>query len=656
MDSCKSGMIYKKFHPALSRHNKDMPENFIVSTQFVAKDMMAAFWAKQIRSADKFGDTTSREFNRASNSASRFGDVLGGIIGANLIERAFFQAKEQIGSFITEAARIESAETAFKRLVGGMENAKRTITDLRILGAETPFEFRDLAEASTTLLGFEAVTRQTLIPTLRMLGDLAGGNVDKLNRIVLAFGQVEAGGKASMQDVNQFVNAGIPILGALARQWGVNVMEARKMVSQGKATSTEVRKAFRAMTAEGGLFYRGMADASQTFEGRMSTLRDEINMAKQTIGLQFLPILKDYIIDSITLAKTVGDWAEANQLLIKEEVNKWLATTRDILKEVWPIAKTVLGIVSDMLPVIRAMAPILPVLAAGWAANKTVMIGIMTLEFGKSLLVMTGIVKGVTAAQWGWNVAMSANPVGAIILGVTALIAGIVLLVKHWDTVEAAIISGANKILTAFKEDFFETLRISTWVFRMIAKGAFEFIRRMGQIFGFKTVEKEFGNLVNVMDDLDAKLKEASGVKPWWRERDTQQAMQNLFKTQRLMVKPPTITLAPSDYVVEDLPKVSQALKLDVRRLNVENLFSQMREAAPPRFTGLVQPQVNIAPAAAPPAERGGFVAPDRIDRQVIEHRMTIDIPGAPEGTRITIGKSKATAPPVSVNLLGKAS
>jgi tape measure domain-containing protein len=637
-----------------------MPENYLVSTQYVAKDQMAAFWAKQIRSADKFGDATTRNFNRASKSASKFDDVLKGIIGAQLVQKAFFHAREQVTSFITEAARVESAETSFKRLVGGMEAAKQTITELRVLGAETPFEFRDLADASTTLLGFEAATRQTLIPTLRMLGDMAGGSADKLGRIVLAFGQIEAGGKASMQDINQLVNAGIPILGEMARQWGVTVMQARKMVSQGKATSTEVRKAFRTMTSEGGKFFRGMADASQTFEGRMSTLRDEINMAKQTIGLQFLPILKDYITDSIDLAKTVGDWAEANQTLIKEEVNLWLSTTRDILKEVWPIAKTVLGIVSDMLPVIRAMAPILPVLAAGWAANKLVMTGIKALEFGKWLLVTTGIVKTATAAQWGWNVALSANPIGAIILGITGLVAGIVLVVKHWDFLEAKIISGTSAILTAFKEDFFETLRISTWVFRMIARGAFEFIRRMGEIMapitGDNLVEREFGNLVNVMDDLDAKLKEASGVKPWWIERDSKQAMENLFKTQRLMVEPPSITIAPSKYVIDDLPEMTQALKLDVRRLNVENLFSQMREAAPPRFTGLVQPQVNIAPAAAPPAERGGFVAPDRVDRQVIEHRMTIDIPGAPEGTKITIGKSKATAPPVSVNLLGKAS
>jgi len=47
--------------------------------------------------------------------------------------------------------------------------------------------------------------------------------------------------------------------------------------------------------------------------------------------------------------------------------------------------------------------------------------------------------KAAAAAQWLWNAAMAANPIGLIIVGVAALIAGIVLLVKHWDTVSVAV-------------------------------------------------------------------------------------------------------------------------------------------------------------------------------------------------------------------------
>jgi len=43
--------------------------------------------------------------------------------------------------------------------------------------------------------------------------------------------------------------------------------------------------------------------------------------------------------------------------------------------------------------------------------------------------------KAAAAAQWLWNAAMAANPIGLIILGIAALIAAIILLWKNWDKV-----------------------------------------------------------------------------------------------------------------------------------------------------------------------------------------------------------------------------
>jgi TP901 family phage tail tape measure protein len=44
-----------------------------------------------------------------------------------------------------------------------------------------------------------------------------------------------------------------------------------------------------------------------------------------------------------------------------------------------------------------------------------------------------------TAAQWGFNIAMTANPIGLIVVGIAAAIGAIVLLVKYWDEITAAI-------------------------------------------------------------------------------------------------------------------------------------------------------------------------------------------------------------------------
>lgn len=63
---------------------------------------------------------------------------------------------------------------------------------------------------------------------------------------------------------------------------------------------------------------------------------------------------------------------------------------------------------------------------------------------GTALLISKGAVLGsalatgaLTAAQWGLNVAMTANPIGLIIAGVAALAAGAYLLYDNWESVTA---------------------------------------------------------------------------------------------------------------------------------------------------------------------------------------------------------------------------
>lgn len=79
-----------------------------------------------------------------------------------------------------------------------------------------------------------------------------------------------------------------------------------------------------------------------------------------------------------------------------------------------------------------------------------------------TLLTMTGVLGGqaaatgtATVAQTGLNAAMAANPIGAVILAIEALIAVGVLLYKNWDTIKA----GAQSLWNKFKD---VSIRIDT--------------------------------------------------------------------------------------------------------------------------------------------------------------------------------------------------
>lgn len=77
---------------------------------------------------------------------------------------------------------------------------------------------------------------------------------------------------------------------------------------------------------------------------------------------------------------------------------------------------------------------------------------------------LTGIVGLVTAAQWAWNASLLASPVTWIVLGIAAIVAGIVLLVKHWDKVKAAGAAAWNWIKNAASNAWDFLKKIPGWL------------------------------------------------------------------------------------------------------------------------------------------------------------------------------------------------
>ncbi len=84
-------------------------------------------------------------------------------------------------------------------------------------------------------------------------------------------------------------------------------------------------------------------------------------------------------------------------------------------------------------------------LRSGWAAVKSSAKFVVTSVVGIASYI--GSVVTATAAQWGLNTAMAANPIGLIVLGIAAAIGAIVLLVKNWDWIKSKIVQFAKFML-----------------------------------------------------------------------------------------------------------------------------------------------------------------------------------------------------------------
>lgn len=87
---------------------------------------------------------------------------------------------------------------------------------------------------------------------------------------------------------------------------------------------------------------------------------------------------------------------------------------------------------------------------AAWIVNTatTVAAGAAQLAVKVATLAGAAAIGIATAAQWAWNVAMDANPIGLIILGIAALIAIIVLVVANWQTIVDFLYNVWNAVIT----------------------------------------------------------------------------------------------------------------------------------------------------------------------------------------------------------------
>ena len=179
-------------------------------------------------------------------------------------------------------AQMESYATQFEVLTGSMANAGKLMGDLKTMGAKTPFEFPGLAASTQTLLAF-GVAQRDIIPTLSMLGDISGGNAEKLKGLSLVFGQVASNGKLMGQDLLQMINQGFNPLKVISEQTGQSMTALREDMSKGLITFDMVNSAFKTATSEGGQFFGMMEKQSHTFTGMMSNLADNFGSAQRAL-------------------------------------------------------------------------------------------------------------------------------------------------------------------------------------------------------------------------------------------------------------------------------------------------------------------------------------------------------------------------------------
>jgi tape measure domain-containing protein len=322
---------------------------------------------------------------------------------------AAYGGKKLWDLLIGSNAEMEQYTTSLEVMLGSAEKASAMIEKMRDFAAKTPLTLENVISGGSLLLNY-GVDESNLIDTMTKLGDLASGNAEKMDRITLAYGQMLAKGKVTGEELRQMAEAGVPLQTALAESIGVTSEEFSKMVSKGEVGIDALNKAITELTTGDGKFAGMMEKQSQTMQGMLSTLQDNITEFFRKMGEGAFGEVKSALQEASDL---LAEWEEDGTL------DRWAQGVGVLLKNLIAFLKQAISVGLDFKEAIIAGA-----VALG-TFKITIGIGNVISAAVASIQHFTTATKAATAAQATFNAVGAANPYVFIASVVLTAIAGI---------------------------------------------------------------------------------------------------------------------------------------------------------------------------------------------------------------------------------------
>ena len=264
---------------------------------------------------------TKTKINIDTSKISETNGGIGSLIGK------FSSAKAAVGGFlgafaasalvdfgreaIDAESKVEQLEISFRTLLGSQEKASALIAEIKAYGTVTPYDTEGLAQAARLMLSY-GMSSSKIMPTLKMLGDIAMGDKDKLQSLTLAFSQMSASGRVCKEDLNQMVDAGFNPLQIISEKTGKSIGELTDEVSKGAISVQDIEQAFIDSTSEGGKFHNMVNNMSDSIAGKTAQMTDNWENFKASIG----GLLKPAYLGAIqTTTSAIDDMTKAIERL-----------------------------------------------------------------------------------------------------------------------------------------------------------------------------------------------------------------------------------------------------------------------------------------------------------------------------------------------------
>lgn len=266
-----------------------------------------------------------KEAGVSSRNLAEQTSYMSGYISRWVQRMAFAFSINTLQGFVGQIAEVrgqfELSQRSLEAILQNKPKADEIFNKTVELAVKSPFQIKDLVDYTRQLSAYR-IESDKLYDTTKRLADVSAGLGVDMSRLILAYGQVKAAAYLRGTEVRQFTEAGINMYGELQSYFkevkgeAYTTAQIVDMISKRKVTFEDVEAIFQRMTDKGGIFYNMQEIQAETLQGKISNLKDAIDVMLNSIGKDNEGVFKGMISATTSLLNNWEAIAAVGRALI----------------------------------------------------------------------------------------------------------------------------------------------------------------------------------------------------------------------------------------------------------------------------------------------------------------------------------------------------